>query len=138
MSMWAGRKLVTRTLRRVKGDGNCLYHSVGVQCDHEGEELRSLLQRWMQDNERLLSDQHGSSIYEQALRRVSTGQWGESEEINFLSQMLDACIIVHTMQDGVKVRHTYRKGEQVFDGKACQPAYHIVNNHNIHYDALVR
>lgn len=131
LAMWR----LTRSARnaKVKGDGDCLYHAVAAAGGglRSGAALKARLADHVARNESLYAARYGSRL-PQILERVrAPGAWGESEELEMLSDMLSKCIVVHT-PCGPQAFHP--GVGQVVHETFVPGALELVNMHNVHFD----
>lgn len=135
----------------VAADGSCLYHAVvhAIQQSkapvEEGYRLRRALGKYIVDNRTALNADFGDSIVEATLSRVLRAEWGENDEVAILSRMLDVCIVVRSRIGRDSVSYIYDRGKMYSgadaEGQTAEAestcVLRLVNDHGVHYDALV-
>lgn len=118
---------------QVKGDGDCLYHAVAAAGGDlgNGSGLKARLAHHVAQNESLYAARYGNRLPHIRERVQTPGAWGESEELEMLSDMLSKCIVVHTPYGP----QAFRPGiGQVVHETPVPGALELVNMHNVHFD----
>ena len=97
----------------VPGDGNCMFHAVGVPMKKDAESLRKAVCDTIEKNAdslihgvsvRQWIEWDGSSSVEAYVRRMRTKMWGGAFELTLLSSILGIPLYVYSPDEGRKCR----------------------------------
>ena len=97
----------------VPGDGNCMFHAVGVPMKKNADSLRKVVCDTIESNAdslvhgvsvRQWIEWDGSSSVEQYVRRMRTKMWGGAFELTLLSSILGIPLYVYSPDSGHKCK----------------------------------
>jgi len=137
----------------VKGDGNCMYHSIAYWLNREAvadtwdaEAVRVGLLSYIH-HVRNSSDRHKfwvtDATWDSVVKRVQKDfEWGESEELSLLANQYGVCIVVHLENGGKITTQFFAPNSTPIDASTCATAsnkgrvWYLYNTSNKHYQPL--
>ncbi|CAE7371814.1 anks1b, partial [Symbiodinium sp. CCMP2592] len=131
----------------MKGDGNCLFHALADKSHEEGEQVRTQIIQYLQENAASQEDEEqvGAWTEEAEYLESDPGHWGGDTAIVAFSLMRQQRVILHWREDDghiqtyerthMKVRAAARRVQLAEQDDA--EAIHLWYNGRNHYDRLV-
>lgn len=123
-------------VKKVAGDGDCLFHALGTFDGYDGAALRIEVAGFMEVH---AAEQEGfEEEWMSEAGKLRDSQWGGHTAIAAYSLMTSRRVIIHTKQGGLQMPAVQEMSHAEVMGKEDCPAVHILYNNVDHYDALIQ
>ncbi len=121
------------TLKKIKGDGNCLYSAIAGQIDQDQQDLRNQVATYLEQHRVRFKPfivLRENQTFEQYVQGIRNSEWGDDLEIHILMQILNRPILV--IDPHKRISH-----QDTVDLYAGDIIFVFYNGHN-HYDAFIK
>ncbi|CAE7275702.1 Otud4, partial [Symbiodinium sp. CCMP2592] len=129
----------TFTLKKMRGDGNCLFHALADKSRQSGVELREQIMRFLEQNavHQEHEEQADAWLREADYLRSDPHNWGGDTAIVAFSLMNQQSITLHWRGEDGTIQSIDRTHENVPGELREQDVLHLWYNGQNHYDLLV-